>query len=111
LIDKDKIKEVLLNIIDNAVVHSNSRKIDIILENNMSKIILKIIDYGSGINFDYEKLLDKQMKKNRFLAGHGLGLNISKEIMELHGGKLIIDSSVELGTTITLIFPSNGDDR
>lgn len=111
LIDKDKIKEVLLNIIDNAIVHSNSKRIDIILENNMSKIILKIIDYGSGFNFDYEKLLDKQMKKNKFLAGHGLGLNISKEIMELHGGKLIIDSNVELGTTITLIFLSNEDDK
>jgi len=111
LIDRDKIKEVLLNIIDNAVVHSNSKKIDIILENNISKIVLKIIDYGSGINFDYEKLLDKQMKKNQFLAGHGLGLNISKEIMELHGGKLIIDSSVEIGTTITLIFALTEDDR
>lgn len=111
IIDQDKIKEVLLNIIDNAVVHSNSKKIDIILEQNMSKIVLKIIDYGSGINFDYEKLLDKQMKENEFLDGHGLGLNISKEIMELHGGKLIIDSSVDIGTTITLIFPSTEDDR
>lgn len=110
LIDEDKIKEVLLNIIDNSVVHSNSNKIDIILENNISKVILKIIDYGTGINFDYEKLLDKQMKKNAFLAGHGLGLNISKEIMELHGGKLIIDSLVEIGTTITLIFPSAKDE-
>lgn len=111
MIDQDKIKEVLLNIIDNAIIHSNSQKIDILLQNNISKTVLKIIDYGSGINFDYEKLLDKQMKKNQFLDGHGLGLNISKDIMELHGGELIIDSFVEVGTTIILIFPLTKDDE
>lgn len=111
LLDQDKIKEVLLNIIDNAIVHSNSSKIDLTLENNFSRTILKIIDYGQGINFDYEKLLDNQMKKSDFLDGHGLGLNISKKIIESHNGKLIIDSYSESGTTVTIIFNRDGDIR
>lgn len=111
LLDQDKIKEVLLNIIDNAIVHSNSSKIDLTLENNFSRTILKIIDYGQGINFDYEKLLDNQMKKSDFLDGHGLGLNISKKIIESHNGKLIIDSYSESGTTVTIIFNRDGDSR
>lgn len=115
--DADAITEAIENIISNAIRFSTDKKeitISTYPENNF--VCVSVKDIGIGINHsDFEKIFDPFFRsdnaKTKKIGGTGLGLPIVKHIMDEHKGKTLIDSSIGIGSVITLCFPtlSNND--
>lgn len=111
--DNKMIKQVVLNLLSNAIKFTpNGGKINIscIVQRNGS-LALAVEDTGIGIReADIEKALTPfvqvDSELNRKYQGTGLGLPLSKNLMELHGGSLEINSQFGSGTTVTVYLPS-----
>jgi signal transduction histidine kinase len=97
------------NIIENALKFSkNEDRVDISISSSLNHVTLTVTDYGLGIN---EKDLKKvfvtfyRADNIRNISGHGVGLSITQKIIELHQGKIDIDSHPGKGTIVTMVFP------
>lgn len=105
--DPDRLKQVFINIIDNAVKYSNeggSVLIDCHEEENCLHI--KISDTGVGIpEQDIDRVKEKFFKSNTTVRGSGIGLAVADEIIKLLGGLLFIESKEGVGTTVTIVLP------
>jgi len=102
--DKDRVAQVLSNLLDNAIKFTPSGEIKITMNEDYStnKIIIRIRDTGTGIDKDiYSKLFQKFT--TRSMKGTGLGLYISKNIVEAHGGEIIAENN-EGGPGATFSF-------
>ena len=108
--DKQLIQRLLLNLSDNALKYTERGFIEFSLQKRDNSIELIIRDSGKGIPeadlphvFDRFYRVDKA--RTRTTGGSGLGLSISKWIVELHGGTIAMQSAPSAGTTVTMIFP------
>lgn len=107
-IDSDKIKQVVINLIENVIKHSEGNQINIRLWKD-DMIYLQINDNGIGIPpEDIEYVLEPFYRvdkaRSRKKGCSGLGLSICREIMAAHGGEIRIESKVDRGTTVTLLL-------
>jgi signal transduction histidine kinase len=105
-VDGEKIKQVVMNIVDNAIKYSEGSLIKIRLWKEHD-IFIEIRDNGIGIPKDDIKSITEPFyrvdkSRSRKFGGNGLGLSISMEIIDAHGGKLDIDSSEGEGTIVTI---------
>lgn len=109
--DKDKIEQVLHNLLSNAVKYSPvGGKIFISIQKNKSNVIVGVSDQGIGIpEEEIDKVFEKYYRTKETLkkkvSGKGLGLYITKKIIELHGGKIWVESKVNKGTTFFFSLP------
>lgn len=118
--DKRAIKQVLINLLTNAIKFTPANgKVSIKGAVQDDDYILTIKDSGIGIAAqDIEKLgqpfsqVENQLTKSK--GGSGLGLAISRSLVEMHGGSLTITSEVNVGTTVTIALkvktPCSGDE-
>ncbi len=114
LVDRDRVKQVFFNIIDNAIKHSHhGGKIEIAARVLDHKAMFIVEDHGEGIDAeDLPHIKDMFYKGKSQKRGSGIGLGISDEIVRLHGGTLEIESTLNVGTVVTVAFPVlEGDDR
>lgn len=106
--DKAKIRQVLINVINNSVKFTTKGyvKLSISKEGEKAKIVVK--DTGIGIQKDkISYLFNKFYTANDYgnaTTGAGLGLNIVKNIVDMHGGNVEVESTVGKGTKVTVIF-------
>ena len=105
--DKNRLKQVFTNIIDNALKYSESGKeVSVICTKNSGFAIIKIIDNGCGINpKDLPKIKNKFYKANYSKRGSGIGLAVADEMIRLHGGSLDVYSVDGKGTTVVIQIP------
>lgn len=108
--DKDRIKQVIINFITNAVKYSpKDKKIILSIKTEDDEIILGVKDFGIGIEREKQiQIFDKYFRTERGerkAEGLGLGLYISKEIISFHKGKIWVDSEVNKGSTFYFTFP------
>ncbi|MBD3312024.1 GHKL domain-containing protein, partial [archaeon] len=107
--DPEKLKELLDNLLDNAVRHTDSGSIKLTLGKSDNHVIISIKDTGSGIPDEQLKSLDvhkfDEESYNEVYEGVGLGLAISKLIAEGHKGSLEIKSKEGEGTTVIVKLP------
>ena len=107
--DYNRLKQVFINIVDNAIKFTAGRpKAEIKISSQVldDQIVMIIEDNGSGISTeDLKRVKEKFYKRSSNKSGTGLGLSIASEIMELHGGKMLIDSIQEKGTKVVLLMP------
>ncbi|AGX41424.1 sensor histidine kinase [Clostridium saccharobutylicum] len=108
-IDKDKTKQVILNVLDNAIKYSECTSIIVKMEEKDSCVILSIIDDGIGIEKNHlDKLFEpiNGVKKVNSISknGNGLGLCICKEIMKKQNGDIEIYSEEKKWTSVKIIF-------
>lgn len=107
--DYNRLKQVFINIIDNAMKFTSGVKnAKIIIKSyaDEEKIYVSIIDNGSGISpEDLVKVKEKFYKGTSKKSGTGLGLSIATEIVHLHQGELWIESIYGEGTQITIMLP------
>nr|WP_256758246.1 HAMP domain-containing sensor histidine kinase [Cohnella sp. WQ 127256] len=115
-LDKDKIKQVLLNLFQNAVQHTDSQEgvIQIALSTVDHGVELTIQDNGTGIPEDHlPHLFDRfyriDSSRARRHGGAGLGLSITRSLVELHGGTLSVESRLGEGSLFRAYFPFTGD--
>lgn len=104
--DADRIKQVFVNILDNALKYTKQGgKINVTAEVADDKIKITISDTGCGISAeDLPHVKEKFYKTNMTVHGSGIGLAVADEIVKLHKGTLDIDSVLGEGTTVTLGF-------
>jgi signal transduction histidine kinase/CheY-like chemotaxis protein len=105
-----RLKRVLYNIISNSIKYTDSGHIDILFDIVDNDMLFKISDTGIGIKKDkikyiFEKFWQTDSSTTKNYRGAGLGLYISKEIVELLNGKIWVESEVNKGTTITVKLP------
>ena len=104
--DADRIKQVFVNILDNALKYTKQGgKINVTADVADDKIKITISDTGCGISAeDLPHVKEKFYKTNMTVHGSGIGLAVADEIVKLHKGTLDIDSVLGEGTTVTLGF-------
>ena len=107
LADRDKIRRVIINIVENSMkyIKKEQGNITIKLEEDKDYAIVSIIDNGEGIAKDnltyiFERFYRTDVSRNSSTGGSGLGLAISKKIIEGNGGTIWAESILGQGTTI-----------
>lgn len=107
--DEDKIKQLLLNVLDNAYKFTpEGGTIITDLQKKDEQVQISITDTGIGISPEEIDLVTEKFWKGSTSASHsGLGLSICEEIAKAHGGTLSIKSKVDVGTTVTTILPTD----
>ncbi|HEM49023.1 MAG TPA: sensor histidine kinase, partial [Caldithrix sp.] len=109
--DKDAITEAIINLIDNAVKYSNEdKRLRIKSGLFQDAVYFEVEDHGIGIGIDdQKKIFDKFYRVSTGLVhdvkGTGLGLSLIKYIMEMHNGRVSVESHLGKGSTFRLIFP------
>ncbi len=121
--DSDRLQQVLINLADNAVKYTPSGgTVTIAAEraenSEVPSVVVSVADTGGGIPSEElprltERFYRVDKARSRELGGTGLGLAIVKHIVQAHGGKLHIASTVNVGTTVQFSVPSwaPGDDH
>jgi len=110
-IDRDKMTQVLDNIISNAIKYSpGGGVIEFKAAKLRQQLLVSIRDEGLGIDYDktdkiFERFYRTDKARTRKLGGTGLGLAISKEIVEAHYGRIWAESELGKGTTILFTLP------
>lgn len=108
--DPEGLKQVLSNLITNAIKYSESiKKIEIRLYKKKGKAYIEVEDHGIGIAEDqlrniFEKFYRVNSKKNENISGTGLGLTVSKDIIESQNGKLLVNSTLNKGSKFTIVL-------
>jgi signal transduction histidine kinase len=109
--DYDRLKQVFINVIDNAIKYSFPGDIIQIYTEKVDEfVVIFIRDFGSGIDEDnleriFEPFYRVDKVRSRNLGGSGLGLSIVKDIVENHGGTINIESKIDEGTLVIVKLP------
>lgn len=106
-IDRLQIERVLNNLVINALRHTKSGEIKISAEERENRVAVSVHDTGSGIPAEYlPHIFDKFVQvPDAPTGGAGLGLTISKSIVEAHHGQISVQSQLGRGTTFTFTLP------
>lgn len=110
--DRDRLKQVFINIIDNAIKYSNpGGRVRVEAADMGVHVQVVISDSGVGIaKADLPNVKNKFYKANRTRPGSGIGLALADEIVRRHKGKLEIESEEGVGTTVTITLPAAAKD-
>lgn len=109
--DKDRVEQVLLNILTNAIKYTpEGGRIRIRAVSNRTHVAISVRDNGIGIPKEdqphlFERFYRVEKSRTTGAGGTGLGLAIAKELVEAHGGKIRLSSAVGEGTELTVILP------
>lgn len=110
--DKDKLRQVFINLLSNALKFTEENgKITINLYSNPKNIIVEVVDNGVGIHEDdlpfiFERLYRGDKSRHQ-IEGTGIGLTIVKNIIQLHHAKINVESVEGEGTTVRIFFEKN----
>lgn len=112
--DRERLEQVVINILSNAVKYTPSGgHIELsAVRRDDSHIMIQVKDNGMGIpKADIPRLFERFYRvdkaRSRAKGGSGLGLAIAKEMVEAHRGTIYLESQPEMGTTVTVILPTN----
>jgi len=101
--DKDKLKQVFVNLLQNAIKYTDEGSVEILLEEEKKFVNISIKDTGIGIpNEDLNRIFERFYRvdkaRSRAVGGTGLGLAIVKHIIEAHNSKIIVKSKPDEGS-------------
>ncbi|MBM7825010.1 signal transduction histidine kinase [Arcanobacterium pluranimalium] len=108
--DKQLIRQLIWNLINNAARHAHSEHPIIVrIENGEgSGAHISITDRGGGMNNqDLEKLFTPFSSGSTRRPGSGIGMMVSKKIVDVHHGKILVDSAEGIGTVIHILLPQH----
>ncbi len=105
--DSDRLKQVFINIIDNAVKYTESGGQVLISQLREEACVrIQVTDTGVGIpEADIDRVKEKFYKANKTVRGSGIGLAVADEIIKQHKGLLFLESTEGAGTTVTIVLP------
>ena len=107
--DPQRLRQVFLNILDNAAKHGgNGKRIEAAISHEDDYVVVGIRDFGPGIPDDEIPLVKKKFYKGSSNArGTGIGLAVCDEIVQMHGGELILENASGGGTLVTVKLPDS----
>ena len=106
--DPQRMRQVFLNLLDNAAKHGGSgKRIEASMSYDGKDVIVYIRDFGPGIPEDELPLVKKKFYKgSSSVRGTGIGLAVCDEIVEMHGGTLTLENAEGGGTLVTIRLPA-----
>lgn len=112
-VDKDKMSQVLNNLISNAVKYTDNYgniQITVIQENE--NVVITVKDNGCGMDdndipYIFERFYRTDKSRNRSTGGAGIGLTITRAIVQLHGGTIHVESKKGVGSLFKVTIPAN----
>ncbi len=111
LVDRRAIRQIFLNLLSNALKHTpEGGKVSMSAKRSETETIFEIADTGSGIPPELiphlgDPFMRGESDREKAAESWGLGLTITKSLVELHDGHLLIESVVDKGTTVTVTLP------
>jgi signal transduction histidine kinase len=108
LADENEIIRVIINLINNAIKHNEKgTTIKVSARRTNDKIIVSVSDNGSGIPDSEKPKIFQRYPTAKRKIGTGLGLYLSKQIIDAHNGKIWFESELNKGTTFSFSLPIN----
>ena len=107
--DPKRLRQVFLNILDNAAKHgTDGKQIDASIAYESDHVVIRIRDYGPGIPEDELPMVKKKFYKGSSKArGTGIGLAVCDEIVQMHGGSLVLENAPGGGALVTVQIPAS----
>lgn len=109
-IDVNAYSRILNNLLQNVLIHSKGSKMTLHISENDLQVQITIADNGKGISPDHLPHIFERMyqcDQSRSAKGNGLGLSIVKELVVAHKGTIAVDSTPNMGTIFTILFPKS----
>jgi two-component system phosphate regulon sensor histidine kinase PhoR len=108
--DRFKIEQMFINLIDNAIKYTEKGAIDITIQPEDEEICITVADTGIGIPHEkldriFERFYVIDKSRSRTLGGTGLGLSIVKHIVNLHEGRIQVESTLHKGSKLSIYLP------
>jgi signal transduction histidine kinase len=117
-VDPDLIRTVIRNLLENAIKYSlpDSRPVEVSVSQDGERVVVRVTDDGPGIpEADIPKLFEPFFRvdrsRSRKTGGYGLGLSISKRIIEAHGGTIEVENNAPRGAFFVVTLPKGGLDE
>ncbi|MEO7048049.1 MAG: ATP-binding protein [Ferruginibacter sp.] len=114
--DKEKIRQVLINLVDNSIKYGKQNGVTEASFYNVDgeNVLIEISDDGSGISEDhlpriFERFYRTDLARSRKVGGSGLGLSICKHIIEAHSQAIHVRSKIDVGSTFGFTLPAKKD--
>lgn len=117
VVDRDRLRQVMLNFVDNSIKYTQKGKIDVRIGREGDEVVFSVQDTGKGISRnDLMRLFNKFTRvggASRFhTEGTGLGLYVARQIVKEHRGEIHVDSPGEgMGSTFAMSLPAEGTPR
>ena len=110
LADIDRVEQVLVNLLGNAVRYTSQGSITIRVWSETNKLWIAVVDTGQGIALEdlshiFERFFRADRSRARNSGGTGIGLAISRRLIELQGGKIEVESELGKGSTFRFFLP------
>lgn len=108
--DKVRIEQIISNLIDNAIKYGAGQPVSLTLVKSQDQVQFTVLDSGKGISSsDQKKIFEKykRVNSNNKVEGLGLGLYLTKKLVELHKGRITVKSSEGKGSSFTVTLPIN----
>lgn len=108
--DSNRLQQILLNLVGNAIKYSHKGYVRVFAEPERDKVKISIEDTGIGVpqedlNLIFDAFNQVDSADSRPQEGTGLGLAVSKQLVELHGGRLAATSKIGIGSTFYFTLP------
>jgi two-component system OmpR family sensor kinase len=112
--DSDRLRQVIANLVSNALVHTaDDAAVEIHVERRGSQAVLEVTDHGAGMAPEvaqraFERFFRADPSRSRHHGGSGLGLSIVQAVVASHGGYIELRSILGEGTTVRVVLPVDG---
>ena len=113
-VNADHLKQVLMNLVSNAIRYTDQGSIDIEIKENTNEVMMRIKDTGIGIPKEsleriFERFYRVDKSRSRKSGGTGLGLSITKHLVQLYKGRIDVESEEGKGTCFSVYLPKQRD--
>jgi signal transduction histidine kinase len=109
MVDRVRIERVVENLIRNALKYAPGAPVIVRLEVRGSRACVSVIDRGAGLSVEQARhVFDRHWRGSGIVAGSGLGLHISRKIVEAHGGRMGVESAPGRGSRFFFDLPGAG---
>jgi signal transduction histidine kinase len=106
--DAFRLEQMIVNLLNNALKYGNQKPVEVDLRATTDVVVLTVVDHGIGISADNLERIFKKFERAvsaRNISGLGIGLFISKQIVEAHHGKIEVQSELGKGSRFIVTFP------
>ncbi len=109
--DRTRMRQILLNLLSNAAKFTDEGSITVRVRHEGPEIFVSVIDTGIGIPADKLDIIFEEFRQvdsgtDRSYQGTGLGLSICKRLVDMHGGRILVESTPGAGSTFTFTLPT-----
>jgi signal transduction histidine kinase len=114
--DEQRLTQVLLNLVGNAIKFTDAGEVRVIAKAVNGQFNVSVTDTGPGIPTEHQTRIFEQFQQvdnsnTRAKGGTGLGLAIAKQIVEMHGGRIWVESTLGKGSTFQMELPTRAEVR